>query len=283
MDGKKCVMTGANTGIGKSTAVALAALGAHVIMICRDESRGENARLEIAAAARKGGRGGGAELHVADLSSQAEVQRVAHEILAAHQVIDVLINNAGAVLRTRELTVDGLEQTFAVNYLAYFMLANLMLPALRAAGRSRIINVASRAHKRANIDFANLQGTRTYSSIGLYSASKLEDIMFTYALARRLEGSGVTVNALHPGVVATELWRQTAILRILSRWFMLSPEKGALTTIYLAASPEVDNVSGKYFSKCRPVDSSRASYDETVQEKLWAMSVTLTGLGSEIG
>jgi NAD(P)-dependent dehydrogenase (short-subunit alcohol dehydrogenase family) len=282
MHGKICVITGANTGIGKAAAEALAALGAQIIMICRNRAKGERALADIAAAAAKSGRGGGAELAIADLSSQAEIRAVASGILAAHSRIDVLVNNAGVALNRRELTVDGIERTFAVNYLAYFMLASLLLPGLRAAGSARIVNVASNAHRRGTLDFDNLQGERSYSNLRMYSESKLEDVMFTYALARRLAGSGVTANALHPGVVATEIWRQVPILDFLSRWLMLSPEKGARTTVYLAASPDVEGVTGQYFDKCKAADTIALSHDVALQEKLWATSVALTGVGTDI-
>ncbi|HSU95788.1 MAG TPA: SDR family oxidoreductase, partial [Gemmatimonadaceae bacterium] len=266
MHGKICVITGANTGIGKAAAEALAALGAQIIMICRNRAKGERALADIAAAAAKSGRGGGAELAIADLSSQAEIRSVASGILAAHPRIDVLVNNAGVALNRRELTVDGIERTFAVNYLAYFMLANLLLPGLRAAGSARIVNVASNAHRRGTLDFDNLQGERSYRNLRMYSESKLEDVMFTYALARRLAGTGVTANALHPGVVATEIWRQVPVLDFLSRWLMLSPEKGARTTVYLAASPDVQGVTGQYFDKCKPASTIELSHDVALQE-----------------
>ena len=282
MHGKTCVTTGANTGIGKAAAQQLAALGAHVVMVCRNRERGERARADISAAAQESGRGGSTELLIADLSSQSDVRAVAHDILVAHPKIDVLVNNAGIALARRELTVDGIERTFAVNYLAYFMLANLLLPALRAAGRARIINVASGAHASGRFDLDNLQGERQYRNYSMYAASKLQDVMFTYALARRLTGSGVTVNTLHPGVVATEIWRQVPVLRTLSRWFMLSPEKGARTTVYLAASPDVDGVTGEYFDKCQPARTTRISRDTALQEQLWSVSVALTGTGAEV-
>ena len=278
MHDKTCVITGANTGIGKAAAESLAALGAHVVIVCRNRERGEQARAAIFKAAQETGHGGEAELRVADLSSQSEVRAVARDILVAHPRIDVLVNNAGVALKRRELTVDGIERTFAVNYLAYFMLANLLLPGLRAAPSARIINVASGAHAGGKLEFDNLQGERRYKNVQMYASSKLEDVMFTYALARRLAGTGITVNTLHPGVVATEIWRQVAILRILSKWFMLSPEKGARTTVYLAASPDVDGVTGKYFDKCQPAKTTTLSHDETLQEKLWATSAALTGL-----
>ena len=282
MSGKTCVITGANTGIGKAAAESLAALGARIVMVCRNRERGERARAEIIEAANRGGRGGSADLMIADLSSQADVRAVASDILAAYPQIDVLVNNAGLALPQRELTVDGIERTFAVNYLAYFMLANLLLPALLAAGRARVINVSSAAHGRAKLEFDNLQGERRYSNFGMYAASKLEDVMLTFALARRLTGVGITVNSLHPGVVATEIWRQVAVLRILSRWFMTSPEKGARTTVFLAASPDVEGITGKYFDECQPAKTSRISQDVEMQEKLWGVSAALTGVGLEL-
>lgn len=281
MQGKTCVITGANTGIGKAAAEALASLGAQLVIVCRDRDKGERARADISSAGQRGGKGGSVELRIADLSSQSEIRAVAGDILRAHPRIDVLVNNAGLALKRRELTVDGIERTFAVNYLAYFMLANLLLPGLRAAQSARIINVASRAHASGKLEFDNLQGERSYSNIKMYAAGKLEDVMFTYALARRLAGSGITVNTLHPGVVATEIWRQIPILRVLSRWFMLSPEKGARTTVYLAASPDVDGVTGEYFDKCQPARTTRLSHDEKLQEQLWTTSVALTGVGNE--
>ena len=281
MRGKTCVITGANTGIGKAAATVLAALGAHIVMVCRNRERGEAARVEIERAAQKGGAGGGAELRIADLSVQAEVRTVAQSILDAHPRVDVLINNAGVALKQREVTVDGIERTFAVNYLAYFMLSNLLLPSLLGAAPSRIINVASAAHEGGKLDFGNLQGERSYRNVPMYAASKLEDVMFTYALARRLDGKGITVNSLHPGVVATEIWRQVPILNMLSSWFMLSPEKGARTTVYLAASAEVAGVTGKYFAKCEPAKTTPLSHDEALQEKLWNVSVDLTKVGRE--
>jgi NAD(P)-dependent dehydrogenase (short-subunit alcohol dehydrogenase family) len=279
MHGKACVITGANTGIGKAAAESLAALGAHVVIICRNRAKGEIALADIR---RGAANGGSAELVIADLSSQSEVRRAASDVVAAHPKIDVLINNAGVAPRRRELTVDGIERSFAVNYLAYFMLANLLLPAMRAAGRARIVNVASAAHGRGTLELDNLQGERRYRQYRMYASSKLEDVMLTYALARRLAGTGVTVNALHPGLVATEIWREVAILRIVGRWFMLSPEEGARTTVYLAASPDVENVTGTYFDSCQPARTSRASRDESLQEKLWTVSVALTGVGGDV-
>jgi NAD(P)-dependent dehydrogenase (short-subunit alcohol dehydrogenase family) len=282
MHGRTCVVTGANTGIGRAASEALAMLGARVVMVCRNREKGERARIGVARAAQAGGRDGGADLLIADLSSQSDVRSVATEIATAYPRPDVLINNAGVALARRELTVDGIERTFAVNYLAYFMLANLLLPALRAAGTARIINVASGAHASGRFDPDNLQGERRYRNYPMYAATKLQDVMFTYALARRLAGSGITVNTLHPGVVATEIWRQVPVLRTLSRWFMLSPEEGARTMVYLAASPDVEGVTGEYFDRCQTARTTRVSHNETLQEELWATSVALTGVDADI-
>lgn len=277
MTGKTCVVTGANTGIGKAAARALAELGATVVSVCRNAEKGAAARDEIARAARDTGRDGSVALELADLSSQSEIRALASRLLTAHPVIDVLVNNAGAALHRRELTVDGIERTFAVNYLAYVLLAQLLLPALTAAaqtrGEARIVNVASGAHGAVRtLDFDNLQGEKRYTDFGAYALSKLTDIMFTYALARRLTGTGITVNALHPGVVATEIWRQVPILRSVAKLFMLSPEKGARTTVYLAAAPDVRGVTGTYFDKCAPARSTALSRDEGLQERLWAVT-----------
>ncbi|MDQ2891244.1 MAG: SDR family oxidoreductase [Gemmatimonadota bacterium] len=281
MSGKTCVITGSNTGIGKAAAEALASLGARIIMVCRDRARGEAAMSDVARAAETGARGGAVELFFADLSSQAQIRAVAGDILRAHPTIDVLVNNAGLALNRRELTVDGIERTFAVNYLAYFMLAHLLLPGLRASSSARIINVASEAHRRGKIEFDNLQGERSYTNVQMYSSSKLQDVMFTYALSRRLAGSGITVNTLHPGVVATEIWREIPILRTVGRWFMVSAEKGARTTVYLAASPDVEGVTGVYFNKCQPARTTKSSQDVALQEGLWQRSVALTGVERE--
>jgi NAD(P)-dependent dehydrogenase (short-subunit alcohol dehydrogenase family) len=250
-------------------------------MVCRNRERGEQAKVAIDRAAVAARAGGSTELVIADLSSRSEVLDVARRILAAHPAIDVLVNNAGAALKHREVTVDGVERTFAVNHLAYFMLANLLLPALRARAHARIINVASEAHRRGRVDFDNLQGERRYTTLLMYSNSKLENLMFTYALARRLTGTGITVNALHPGVVATGIWRQSPILNTVGKLFMISPEKGARTIVYLAASPDVAQVTGCYFDKCEVKETSAVSRDVSLQENLWNVSVELTGVGSE--
>lgn len=280
MTGKVCVVTGASTGIGKAAARALAELGAHVVIVARDATRGEAARAEIDAAARASGHGGRASLELADLSSQAEIRALARRIEHAHAVIDVLVNNAGVALRRRELTVDGIERTLAVNYLAYVLLTAELLPALTAAaavrGEARVVNVSSGAHAALRtLELDNLQGERRYRIGRAYAASKLADIMFTYTLARRLRGSGISANSLHPSAVATEIWRDIPVVRTLARFILLTPQKGAMTTVYLAASPAVSGVSGEYFDKCAPARSSAASRDEALQERLWTETEAL--------
>ncbi len=277
MAGATIVITGATAGIGKATAVALARLGASLVIPTRDRARGEAARREILAA-KPDAR---VDLLDADLASLASVRALAAQLLATYPRIDVLVNNAGGSRPTRQLSPDGYELTFAVNYLAPFLLTNLLLDRLKASAPARIVNVASAAHAR-RLDFDNLQGERRYSLMGAYSASKLELIMFTYELARRLEGTGVTANAVHPGGVRTEIYRE---LRGISRlgiklvWrFMRSPEQGASTTVYVATAPELAGVSGRYFADSREQRSKPASYDVESARRLWEISEKMVGL-----
>lgn len=272
MQGKTVVVTGANQGIGKAAAIALAAKGAHVILVARNREKGEAARAEVQAAGP-----GAAELVVADLSSQSEVRRAAAEIKARHERLHVLINNAGVFVPERHTTVDGLEETFALNHLGYFLLTRELLDRLRAGAPARIVNVSSEAHRGAKMQWDDLQFERTrYRGFKAYGQSKLANILFTYELARRLEGTGVTANCLHPGVIASGFGQTyggaVSVLVKIARPFLLTPEEGAKTTVYLASSPEVEGVSGKYFSKCKPVRSNAVSNDEQSQQKLWALS-----------
>ena len=245
MTGKTCVLTGATSGIGRETAVALAGLGARLALVCRDRGRGEDAVAEIAA--RTGNRD--VVLHLADLSSQRDVRRVAAEILAAHPQIHVLVNNAGVVNLRRTLTEDGLETVFATNHLAYFHLTLLLLDRLRASAPARIVNVASDAHRWGRLDLDDLGNARRYRAMQVYGQSKLANILFTYELARRLAGSGVTCNCLHPGAVGTRLGHNNGTDRA-ACWpallvpFFRTPAQGAETSIWLASSPEVEGVSG---------------------------------------
>ena len=275
MAGKICIVTGANSGIGKVTALELARMGATVTMVCRSRNNGEAAIREI----KKSIGGASLELRVADLSSQAEIRRLAEEFQNKHDRLDLLVNNAGVFVRQRSMTPDGIETTFAVNHLAYFLLTNLLLDILKRSAPARIVNVSSRAHTSATINFNDPQGEREYGGWRAYCQSKLANILFTYELARRLEGTGVTANCLHPGVIATGLFRSLPkILHLPLQIFLSSPENGAETSVYLAASPKVEGVTGKYFVKKRPVASSPESQNPDIARRLWEVSEQLTGL-----
>jgi NAD(P)-dependent dehydrogenase (short-subunit alcohol dehydrogenase family) len=278
MKGKVCLVTGASSGIGRETALGLAERGARVVLLCRDRARGE----EILRAVRERAGRDDASLFLADLSSQAEIRRVAAEILSAEPRLDVLVNNAGIVNTSRKVTVDGIEEVFAVNHLGYFLLTELLLDRLRASGRARIVNVSSDAHKFRGFDLDDLQfERRKYGWSTAYGQSKLCNVLFTRELARRLEGTGVTVNALHPGAVASRLaqnngWWVVAITA-LARPFFRTAKKGAETSLYLATSPEVESVSGRYFSDCRETRTSRAAEDDGAAKRLWEISARLVG------
>ena len=277
MAGKTCMVTGANSGIGRVTALELARQGATVIMVCRSRDKGEAAFSEIK---EKVGRGS-LELMIADLSSQAEIRRLAEEFQHRHHRLDVLVNNAGVFVRRRSMTVDGIETTFAVNHLAYFLLTNLLLDAIKRSAPARIVNVSSRAHASATINFDDLQGERGYGGWNAYCQSKLANIEFTCELARRVESSGVTANCLHPGVIATGLFRNLPkIFHLPLQLFLSTPEKGAETSVYLATSPEVEGITGKYFAGKRAVVSSPESRDAAIARRLWEVSEQLTGLNA---
>jgi NAD(P)-dependent dehydrogenase (short-subunit alcohol dehydrogenase family) len=269
------MVTGANSGIGKVTAQELAGMGATVVMVCRNRDKGEGACRDIKEVTGSAS----LELMVADLSSQAEIRRLAEEFQNKHDGLDVLVNNAGVFTRKRSVTRDGIETTFAVNHLAYFLLTNLLLEPIKRRAPSRIVNVSSRAHTSATLNFDDLQGERQYGGWNAYCQSKLANVMFTYELARRVESSGVTANCLHPGVIATGLFRNLPkVLELPLRLFLSTPEKGAETTIYLAASPEVEAVTGEYFVKKRAVASSPESRNAALARRLWEESERLTPL-----
>jgi NAD(P)-dependent dehydrogenase (short-subunit alcohol dehydrogenase family) len=273
MEGKTVLVTGANQGIGKATAIALAAQDANVVILSRNPEKGLAALHDVQAASR----GGKAELLVADFASLADVRRAAAEFRAKHKRLDVLVNNAGLIVPKRHLTIDDLEETFAVNHLAPFLLTTELLDLLKASAPSRIVNVSSEAHRGAKMHWEDLQfANGRYKSFRAYGQSKLANILFTYELARRLEGTGVTANALHPGVVASGFGQTypgaLSFLVKVARPFLLTNEEGARTSVHLASSPEVQGVSGKYFAKCRPVRSNAVSYDEASQRKLWSLS-----------
>jgi retinol dehydrogenase 14 len=281
MGEKICLITGATSGIGKATAMGLATLGASVVMVGRDHGRGEAALAEI----KEDSGNASVDLMLADLSSQQEIRRLAHEIKEAYPRLDVLINNAGLFRSQRITTVDGLETTFAVNHLAYFLLTKVLLDVLKSSAPSRIVNVSSGEQRNGTIDFDDLQGEKGYKGPKAYSQSKLATVLFTYELARRLEGTGITANCLHPGgriPVRTNFGSGVSgvfgsMVRAL-RPFMTSPEKGAETSIYLASSPEVEDLSGRYFVKKAEARSSHVSYDESTARRLWEVSAELTNL-----
>ncbi|SER71745.1 Short-chain dehydrogenase [Pedococcus cremeus] len=282
MAGRTVLVTGGTGGIGGATATGLAALGARVGVVGRDRGRAEAAAGHIRAD------GGQADVFVADVSAQREVRRLADEVLAAYPRLDVLVNNVGGYWAHRHTTEDGLERTFAVNHLAPFLLTNLLLDRLRETAPARVVTVSSGAQAMGRIDFDDLQGQRDYRGQRAYNQSKLANVLFTYELARRLEGTGVTATVLHPGVVRTAFAREDSgrLMGLglpLARPFMRSPEKGAETSVYLASSPAVEGVSGQYFVDRKPTRSSRASYDAAAAARLWDLSAQLVGLADAAG
>ena len=279
MDGKVCLITGATSGIGKATAMGLANMGASVVMVGRDRSRGEAALAEI----KEGSANASVDLMLTDLSSQEDIRRLADEFKDAYPRLDVLVNNAGVIRSKRVTSADGIEMTFAVNHLAYFLLTNLLLDLLKASAPSRIVNVSSAEQRNGTIDFDDLQAEKGYKTAKAYGQSKVANVLFTYELARRLEGTGVTVNCLHPGAgVRTNLGSGVSgvfgfTVRALTP-LMKSPEKGAETSIYLASSPEVEGLSGGYFVKKAEARSSDVSHDERIARRLWEVSAELTNV-----
>ncbi len=279
MEGKVAVITGGNSGIGKATAVALARAGADILIAARDDARGRKAVEEI----RRLAGSDLVDLVVFDLGDLRSVRRGASEILDRSGRIDVLLNNAGLVLSSRTVTEDGFETTFGVNHLGPFYLTGLLIDRLVASAPSRVVNVSSSAHRQVSggLDFDDLQAERIYNGIQVYARSKLANILFTTELARRLDGTGVTVNAVHPGVVATGYGRDGDTNGIVSlgltliRPFVLSPEKGSRTLVYLASSPEVARESGSYFSSCRKRQPSAAALDADSARRLWSVSEEL--------
>jgi len=277
MAGEVVLVTGANSGIGRATALGLARLGATVVMLCRSARRGERALRWV----REQSGNDDVHLILADLSRREDIFGAARDFKSRFRRLDVLVNNAGLVTRKRRLTTDGFELQFFVNHLAYFMLTGLLLDLLKDCAPSRIINVASTAHSRGTLDFENLQGESHYNGWQQYGNTKLANIVFTYALARRLEGSGVTANCLHPGVIHTNLMSNYSKV-VNGLWFLLQgffkkPDEGARTPVFLASSPDVANESGKYYRNCAPMGTTEESNDPTVQRRLWEVSETLSG------
>ncbi len=283
MQGKTVVVTGGNSGIGFETAASLAAMGARVVVTARNADKG---RAAVAAITQRLGGDAQVQLVVFDLADLASVRRGASELLEQAPRLDVLVNNAGLVLSERSETVDGLEATFATNHLGPFLLTNLLLDRMRASSPARIVNVASTAHNaaRKGIPFHDLQSEKKYASMRVYGQSKLANILFTLELARRLEGTGVTANSLHPGTVRTGYGADgdarglLALGLKISSPFFLSPAKGARTSIYLASDPGVAHVSGEYFVKCQPKQPKRWARDAEAAQRLWQVSEELVGL-----
>jgi len=274
MNGKICMVTGANAGIGKVTARELAKMGAHVVMVCRSAERGEAAKKEVEQTAT-----GQVDLMIADLSSQASIRALAATYLEKYDRLDVLINNAGVLFMERSESVDGLEMTFALNHMGYFLLTDLLLDRIKASAPARIVNVSSMAHSRGAINFDDLQAEQKFGGMDVYSSSKLANILFTTELARRLNGTGVTANSLHPGFVRSNFGdnngRLMKIVMPIAKLFAINTDKGAETSIYLASSPEVEGVTGKYFVKKKAVTPSEAAQETAVAERLWQVSEAL--------
>lgn len=266
MKNKTCLITGANSGIGLETARGLAQRGARVVMVCRDLRKGEAARRDIMATTGNGM----IDLLIADLASLSSVRQLAEQVNARYPQLHVLIHNAGLMSKHREVSADGFEMQFAVHHLAVFLLTDLLLDLLKKSAPARIINVSSMMHKLGKIQFDDLQCTHKFGAYRSYGQSKLAMLHYTYELAARLSGTGVTVNALHPGAVATNIG--------MPAWlnpFLATPEQGARTTLYLATAPEVERVTGKYFVSSKEARSSRASYDRTIGARLWTITEQL--------
>jgi len=281
MAGRTVLVTGGTGGIGKATATGLAARGACVAITGRDRERAESAAADIRAEG-----GPPVDVFVADMSVQAEVRRLAAEVLAAVDRLDVLVNNVGGFWNSRHVTADGLERTFALNHLAPFLLTHLLVDRLVESAPARVVTVSSDAHRLGRIDFDDLQGERSWSGQTAYNQSKLANVLFTYELARRLEGTSVTAAALHPGVVNTSFGAEDPrgiqrVLLPLMRPFMKSPARGAATSIHLASAPELERVTGRYFVNSKPKKSSDASNDGATAARLWRRSGELVGLTAE--
>jgi NAD(P)-dependent dehydrogenase (short-subunit alcohol dehydrogenase family) len=277
MRGKTVVITGGTSGIGEVAAETLATKGARIVLVARDKTRGDATLARLHNSAPNVAHA----IYFADLTRLAETKRVAAQIADQERRIDVLINNAGALFASRRLTQDGLEFTFALNHMAYFVLTEGLHERLLASRPARIINTASAAHQDATLDFADLQSAKNFGAMKAYSRSKLCNILFTRELARRLHGTGVTANCLHPGFVATRFGDESggAISRLfwLGKFFAITPAKGAETIVYLASSPDVATTTGQYYDKCLPTTPSLPARDDRSALLLWQRSAALAG------
>jgi len=283
MKGRTVLITGATAGIGRVTARELAVAGAHILLVARNREKAEATRRWI----RRAVPDAEVDLVVADLSSMAQVRSVAEQV-SSRGALNVLVNNVGAIFQQKTETVDGIEMTFALNHLAPFLLTNLLRDALRRGAPSRVVTVSSAAHLRTGMNFDDLESRARYSAWTAYGQSKLANLLFTYELARRLGGSGVAANALHPGFVASDFGENNGafmrvVMSVAKRLGGISVEEGARTSIYLASADEVQGVTGKYFVKCREAESSPASHDRQSMRRLWEISSRMTGLAAENG
>lgn len=278
LNDKTCIVTGANSGIGLETAMGLIEMGACVVLACRNMKAGQEAvnRIQDRTGFER------TELMELDLGSQRSIRTFAERFSKAHDRLDILINNAAVIPKSRQETEDGLEMQFGVNHIGPFLLTHLLLDRLKAAAPSRIVNVSSMVHYNAELNFDDLQNTQGYKAFGVYKQSKLANVLFSYELARRLEGTGVTVNCLHPGVVRTGLMRNTPFFLkpfiTVAGLFMIGPAKGAETSLYVATSPELEVVTGKYFRECRESRSAPPTHDEALAERLWDISAEMAGV-----
>ncbi len=283
MAGKTCLVTGATAGIGRVTALELARMGATVVLAGRDPAK----CAATATGIQEETLNPAVEYLVADLSSQEQVRRLAAEFKERRHRLDVLVNNAGAFHMARRNSADGIEMTFALNHLSYFLLTHLLVDVLCASAPARVVNVASNSHHGARLDLSDVHAPHRYFGSRAYGRSKLCNVLFTYELARRLEGAGVTANALHPGLVATNILTNNGHFGRFLNFFLrlrgISVEAGAITPVYAASSPEMEGVSGKYLFKKQPVRSSDRSYDESLAAGLWELSARLTGVPSTLG
>jgi retinol dehydrogenase-12 len=279
--GKTCLVTGATAGIGRVTALELAHMGANVVIVGRNPAKCAVTAIEI----REETGNPAVEFLVADLSSQDQIRCLVNAFKERHERLDVLVNNAGAIYLGREKSVDGIEKTFALNHLSYFLLTNLLLDVMKDSAPARIINVSSSAHKEARLNMRDIHSPHRYFGWRAYSRSKLCNVLFTYELARRVKGTGITVNALHPGLVATNFLTNNGLLGRFCNFLLgvrgISVEAGASTSVYAATSPDMVGLTGKYMVKKRSVRSSKSSYDEEQAAALWELSARLTGVSLE--